>query len=104
MYGVRLAGAADLRRLPEVEAAADEVFAPLGITDLPPPASAEERARAWRVTLITYADVPWNAPFYRRHGWAESADLSPALRLLREHEQALGLDDHGRRVVMARPV
>ena len=121
---VRRADGADLQQLAAVEAAADELFVPLGITDLPAPASAGERARAWRVlvvgrpvrgfavlelldgavhleqlsvdpahgrrglggallaatvqaarehgtdrsTLLTYADVPWNGPFYARQG------------------------------------
>src|SRR5919206_4073655 len=51
-HEVRVAEDADLRQLPAVEAAADEVFVPLGITDLPAPASADERARAWRVLVV----------------------------------------------------
>jgi GNAT superfamily N-acetyltransferase len=155
---VRTADGDDLAQLAAVEAAADELFVPLGITDLPAPASAEERGRSWRVlvvgrpvqgfavlelldgavhleqlsvhpaagrqglgsallaatvavaqehgadriTLITYADVPWNAPFYARHGWRPAAELTPGLRTLRERESALGLDRHGRRTVMVR--
>jgi GNAT superfamily N-acetyltransferase len=154
----RTADGDDLAQLPAVEAAADELFVPLGITDLPAPASAEERARSWRVlvvgrpvqgfavlelldgavhleqlsvdpahgrqgigaallaatlaaareegvdrvTLTTYADVPWNAPFYARHGWRPVAELTPGLRALRERETALGLDHHGARTVMVR--
>ena len=123
-WPVRRADDGDLAQLPVVEAAADELFVPLGVTDLPPPASAQERAGAWRVlvagepvagfavlelldgavhleqlsvdpahgrrgigaallaatveaasehgadrvTLLTYADVTWNAPWYARHG------------------------------------
>ena len=48
---IRVADADDLTALPAVEAAADELFVPLGITDLPAPAPAEERARAWRVLV-----------------------------------------------------
>jgi GNAT superfamily N-acetyltransferase len=155
---VRLADAADLAQLPAVEAAADELFVPLGITGLPAPAPAGDRARSWRVlvagrpvrgfavleqvdgavhleqlsvdpaygrqgvggallaatvgvaresgadrvTLITYADVPWNAPFYARHGWRPAGELTAALRALRDHEAALGLDRHGTRIVMVR--
>ena len=121
---VRRASKSDLRELSAVEAAADELFLDLGVADLPAPATAQERARSWRVlvvgepvqgfavlelldgavhleqlsvhpahsrqgiggallagsveaarehgadrvTLLTYADVPWNAPFYARHG------------------------------------
>ncbi|WP_369133069.1 GNAT family N-acetyltransferase [Modestobacter sp. I12A-02662] len=157
---VRVADADDLAQLAAVEAVADELFRPLGIVDLPPPASAAERARAWRVlvagrpvqgfavlelvdgavhleqlsvhpaagrrgiggallaavvtaaresgadrvTLLTYADVPWNAPFYARHGWRVSTRLTPGLRALRAREVELGLDRHGERVAMVRPV
>jgi GNAT superfamily N-acetyltransferase len=156
---VRTADAHDLVQLPAVEAAADELFLPLGITDLPAPASAEERAGSWRVlvagqpvqgfavlelldgavhleqlsvhpaysrrgiggallaagveaarahgadriTLLTYADVPWNAPFYARHGW-QVTEPTPALQALRRREAELGLDRHGARVAMVRRV
>jgi GNAT superfamily N-acetyltransferase len=69
-------------------------------------AAVVEHARAVgarRVTLLTYADVPWNAPWYARHGWRETDDLGPGLRALAEHEVELGLARHGRRVAMARP-
>jgi len=68
-------------------------------------ALAEAARRGYAVlSLCTYADVPWNAPFYRRLGFAEVPDarLTPFLRGLRDHERALGLEEHGRRVVMAR--
>jgi hypothetical protein len=193
-WRVRQAVDADLVELPRVEAAADELFRPLGITDLPAPASAVERARAWRVlvtgpspaglrvpnggaptggvptggvpgggvpgegvgelvagfavlelldgavhleqlsvdpgygrrgigaallaataqaardagadrvTLLTYADVPWNAPWYARHGWQVTTHLTPGLQALRRREVDLGLDQHGRRVAMVRLV
>ncbi|MGY5884713.1 GNAT family N-acetyltransferase [Modestobacter lacusdianchii] len=155
---VRQADGDDLAELPAVEAAADQLFVPLGITDLPAPAPAADRAHAWRVlvtgrpvrgfavlelldgavhleqlsvdpahgrrglgaallaatvqaaaehsadrvTLLTYADVPWNAPFYARHGWRETGELTPGLRALRRREEELGLDRHGRRVAMVR--
>ena len=70
-------------------------------------AAAVEEARAagvQRVTLLTYADVPWNAPWYARHGWAELADPGPGLRALCDHERAVGLDRHGRRIAMSRSV
>ncbi|WP_240613389.1 GNAT family N-acetyltransferase [Brachybacterium endophyticum] len=56
-----------------------------------------------RITLRTYADVPWNAPFYERCGFREVPPIdTPFHRRLVEAEQAVGLDRHGRRVVMAR--
>jgi GNAT superfamily N-acetyltransferase len=57
---------------------------------------------AARVTLTTYADVAWNAPWYARHGFAETDDLGPELAAVVRAEA--GLERHGRRVVMARPV
>lgn len=54
------------------------------------------------VTLITFADVPWNAPFYGKRGFVEVTELGPGLAALREHEKSLGLDDAGPRVVMRR--
>lgn len=55
-----------------------------------------------RITLCTFAEVPWNGPFYAKLGFAEVADPAPALRELRRHEAELGLDAMGRRCVMAR--
>ena len=59
-----------------------------------------------RVTLVTYADIPWNGPFYRRLGFAELpfAELGPELRGRRENQTRLGLDEVGRRIVMQRPL
>ena len=155
---VRRADAGDLARLPAVEAAADELFVPLGITDLPASGTPEQWAHAWRVlvvgqpvrgfavlelldgavhleqlsvdpahgrqgvggallaaavdearehgadrvTLLTYAAVPWNAPYYARHGWQVTEELTPGLRALRRREAELGLDRHGKRVAMVR--
>nr|WP_300338932.1 GNAT family N-acetyltransferase [Actinomyces sp.] len=47
-----------------------------------------------RMTLCTYRDVPWNAPYYQRLGWQplEDAELGTGLRGLREHEKELGLE------------
>lgn len=54
------------------------------------------------ITLSTYKDVKWNAPFYGKHGFKAIEDLSPGLQLLRDHEIELGLDQYGPRVVMKR--
>ncbi|ANH94122.1 GNAT family N-acetyltransferase [Streptomyces sp. NPDC057197] len=56
-----------------------------------------DRARAegaTALTLTTFAEVPWNAPYYARCGFAPLADsaLTPGLREIRAHEAALGLD------------
>ena len=65
-------------------------------------ASMAEAARRGyaEISLCTYADVPWNAPFYRLLGFEELTELGPLHRRMREHEQDIGLDEHGRRVVM----
>jgi 8-oxo-dGTP pyrophosphatase MutT (NUDIX family)/GNAT superfamily N-acetyltransferase len=66
------------------------------------------------ITLMTYADIPWNAPWYAKHGFLQldlEASEEPSrhtvtelLRPLRRTEQQLGLDHHGRRVAMIRPL
>ena len=45
------------------------------------------------LTLTTFSDVPWNAPFYARLGFKrlDPARQSEALRQQLAHEQALGL-------------
>jgi GNAT superfamily N-acetyltransferase len=68
--------------------------------------TAVQRARARghrRVTLTTFTDVPWNAPYYRRLGFSvvPSDDQGPELRRLRAHEARIGLD-RWPRVAMAR--
>jgi GNAT superfamily N-acetyltransferase len=57
------------------------------------------------LTLTTYADVPWNAPYYARLGFGTVAevDLSEGLRRIREREEVSGLAAWPR-VVMRRPV
>jgi GNAT superfamily N-acetyltransferase len=54
------------------------------------------------LTLCTFADVPWNGPFYAGLGFVELAELSAGLKALRATEQRLGLDAMGRRIVMVR--
>ncbi|MFE1172613.1 GNAT family N-acetyltransferase [Streptomyces sp. NPDC058773] len=46
------------------------------------------------LTLTTFTDVPWNAPYYTRIGFRTlpEAELTPGLRAIRTHEAALGLD------------
>ncbi|WP_405649543.1 GNAT family N-acetyltransferase [Streptomyces sp. NBC_00019] len=58
---------------------------------------AGERAREEGLaglTLTTFAEVPWNAPYYGRLGFRvlEEAELTPGLRKIRAHEAGLGLD------------
>ena len=118
---IRPATRADADLLTEVEAEGDRqfeaLFGPLdwrptrGTWRLAAPGFvlvAAARARAAErgydvLSLCTYADVPWNAPFYRLLGFEELTDLSPVHRAMQEKEERLGLMAHGRRVVMRAP-
>jgi 4-diphosphocytidyl-2-C-methyl-D-erythritol kinase len=69
-----------------------------------------EHACAWarsagfrRVDLGTLADVPWNAPFYARHGFAIVDKGDPAFAFARERDRDNGFPDH-LRVFMSRPL
>ncbi|MFJ8629587.1 GNAT family N-acetyltransferase [Streptomyces sp. NPDC093568] len=60
-------------------------------------AHAADRARAeglTGLTLTTFTEVPWNAPYYERLGFRvlREAELTPGLREIRAHERELGLD------------
>ncbi len=46
------------------------------------------------ITLTTFTDVPWNAPYYARLGFRllEDAELTAGLRAIRRAEAAHGLD------------
>ncbi len=58
------------------------------------------------VTLVTFRDVPWNAPYYGRLGFRESpgAARRPEIAALLEEERRSGLSALGVRAVMARAV
>jgi GNAT superfamily N-acetyltransferase len=56
------------------------------------------------ITLCTYAEIPWNGPFYAARGFAETDDISPGVARLRDWERDVGLDASGRRCVMRRGV
>ncbi|MGP3957183.1 GNAT family N-acetyltransferase [Nonomuraea sp. 3N208] len=60
-------------------------------------------AGAPHVTLTTYRDVPWNAPWYARHGFTvlPEEEWGPELQALVEHERELGIEV-APRVVMSR--
>ncbi|UIN29207.1 GNAT family N-acetyltransferase [Microbacterium binotii] len=53
-----------------------------------------------RLTLRTFADVPWNAPFYASAGFAIEEPDDDFHRMLVETEERLGLDRFGPRVQM----
>ena len=46
------------------------------------------------MTLLTFTEVAWNGPYYRRLGFVDlrDAELGPELAALRAHEADLGLD------------
>ena len=52
------------------------------------------------ITLRTFADVPWNAPFYERCGFVETSPLTEFESGLVRVEERLGLTGLGRRVQM----
>jgi len=57
------------------------------------------------LTLTTYADIAWNAPFYARHGFVEVGDDEPRTGTqlaISDAEARLGLGRHGRRIWMRR--
>jgi ribosomal protein S18 acetylase RimI-like enzyme len=69
-----------------------------------------EQVEAWTVaqgltsvTLTTFSDVPWNAPYYERLGYRVVTDLSPALQAVVDEQATWGLDPT-LRVVMRRAV
>src|SRR5262249_5227717 len=55
------------------------------------------------LTLTTFRDIPWNAPFYARAGFRslEPAELTPGLAAIVRDEASRGLDPT-RRLVMRR--
>lgn len=61
----------------------------------------EARRRGYELlTLRTYADVPWNAPFYARVGFVETEPITDFHQLLVDVEERLGLARYGQRVQM----
>jgi GNAT superfamily N-acetyltransferase len=68
-----------------------------------------EAACAWAhgqgypaITLITFAEVSFNGPFYAARGFVEIDEITPELAELRDWERDAGLDAVGRRIVMRR--
>ncbi|MBM6623190.1 GNAT family N-acetyltransferase [Micrococcaceae bacterium RIT802] len=64
-------------------------------------AKVEARNRGHRtLTLRTYADIPWNAPFYAKRGFVEVESRTEFHRELAAVEERLGLPAWGRRMLM----
>ena len=62
------------------------------------------RARGWpALTLSTFKDVPFNAPYYARLGFEPVEHLTPGLAKIRAEHEARGLDETAR-VFMQRRV
>jgi GNAT superfamily N-acetyltransferase len=57
-----------------------------------------------RLSLSTYAEIPWHAPFYATCGFVETEPTAPYHRRIRQVEQDLGLGRYGRRVLMVAEV
>lgn len=77
----------------------------LGSALLDAAATWAKEHRATHLTLTTFAEVPWNAPYYARLGFHVLGEdqMGEGLRRIREHEAAHGLD-RWPRVTMCRPV
>lgn len=54
------------------------------------------------MTLRTYADVPWNGPFYRTRGYSDFSADREFLASLPAAEHAEGIVAYGRRVLLGR--
>ncbi|WP_309645990.1 GNAT family N-acetyltransferase [Phenylobacterium sp.] len=62
------------------------------------------RMRGWpALTLSTFKDVPFNAPYYRRLGFEDVQILTPGMAEIRAEHEARGLDESSR-VFMRRGV
>jgi GNAT superfamily N-acetyltransferase len=64
-----------------------------------------KRQRLAAITLTTFSEVPWNAPYYLRLGFriVPEVELTDGLRRIRDHEAAHGLAAWPR-VTMRRPL
>ncbi len=54
------------------------------------------------VTLTTFRDVPWNAPFYEKLGFRALSQLTAGLEAIRRREIEVGDDAFGPRIAMRR--
>lgn len=68
-------------------------------------AANESRLRGFTaMTLCTFTDIAFNAPFYASCGFEECWSPGPGLAALRAYEAELGLDALGRRISMRREI
>lgn len=87
----------------EVDVHPESAGARLGAALLDHAALLAQRRGLSRLLLRTFSDVPWNAPYYRKLGFRELAEMPTALEETALHEAAMGFD-MSRRVTMARPI
>ena len=68
-------------------------------------AAAARQLDCDQLSLTTFRDIPWNAPWYARQGFVElaGADLPDWLATTLAHEAALGLDP-ANRCAMVKPL
>jgi ribosomal protein S18 acetylase RimI-like enzyme len=75
----------------------------IGATLLDAVADQARAAGLTGLSLSTFREVPWNAPYYRRLGFVAVADLTPGMRAIRAEHVARGLDEDAR-VFMVREI
>ena len=98
VHVIELEGCAHLEQLSVVPSSARRGFG----RKLVDAAKTEAGRRGYdRMTLRTYADVPWNAPFYATCGFVETEPETALERRLLASEQLLGLGQYGRRIQMS---
>ena len=78
----------------QVSVHADYAHRGLGRALIEHSASVARAASQPALTLTTFTEVPWNAPYYQRLGFRPLAEseVTPGLRAIRRHEAAHGLD------------
>ncbi|WP_433324804.1 GNAT family N-acetyltransferase [Spirillospora sp. CA-294931] len=93
-----------LTHLEQISVHADHVRQGIGTRLLDAVVARAAEAGSPAVTLLTFRDVPWNAPWYARQGFAEfpRERWGPGLRRYWEAEIKAGLHELGPRVAMYR--
>ena len=98
-HGVHVEGAAHLE---QIAVHPSKMGQGIGTALLEAACVAAREAGYDELSLTTYADVPWNAPFYAARGFEVVTDPAPYASCARQRA-GQGLDRHGPRVVMSRP-
>ncbi|WP_319018792.1 GNAT family N-acetyltransferase [Microbispora sitophila] len=93
--GFALLGVVDgLTHLEQIAVHPDHGNRGIGTRLLDAVSTAAAQAGTAAVTLTTFRDVPWNAPWYARRGFhvVPPHEWGPELTALVEHERALGIE------------